>query len=48
MLLLGEDMVGGTLGIKAETKKNEIGGYFSKITETMKEVREDFRREWEI
>ncbi|ETZ17195.1 Variable outer membrane protein [Borrelia duttonii CR2A] len=34
------DMITRTLGIKAETKKSEIGGYFSKIAETMKEVRE--------
>ncbi|WP_025401623.1 variable large family protein [Borrelia crocidurae] len=34
------DMVTGTLGIKADTKKSDIGGYFSKIAETMKEVRE--------
>ncbi|AHH07752.1 Variable outer membrane protein (plasmid) [Borrelia crocidurae DOU] len=34
------DMITETLGIKAETKKIEIGGYFSKIAETMKEVRE--------
>ncbi len=33
------DMITGTLGIKAETKKSEIGGYFGKIAETMKEVR---------
>ncbi|AHH07846.1 Variable outer membrane protein (plasmid) [Borrelia crocidurae DOU] len=33
-------MVGGTLGIKAETKKSEIGGYFTKIAETMKLVKE--------
>ncbi|AHH07828.1 Variable outer membrane protein (plasmid) [Borrelia crocidurae DOU] len=33
------DMITGTLGIKAETKKSEIGGYFTKIAETMKEVR---------
>ncbi|WP_051480244.1 variable large family protein [Borrelia crocidurae] len=34
------DMITGTLGIKAETKKSEIGAYFSKIAETMKEVKE--------
>ncbi|WP_071196408.1 variable large family protein [Borrelia crocidurae] len=34
------DMITGTLGIKAETKKSEIGAYFTKIAETMKEVRE--------
>ncbi len=33
-------MITGTLGIKAEAKKSEIGGYFSKIAETMKEVKE--------
>ncbi len=30
------DMVSGTLGIKAETKKSDIGVYFTKIAETMK------------
>ncbi|AHH07696.1 Variable outer membrane protein (plasmid) [Borrelia crocidurae DOU] len=34
------DMITGTLGIKADTKKSEIGGYFTKIAETMKGVRE--------
>ncbi|ETZ17261.1 Variable outer membrane protein [Borrelia duttonii CR2A] len=34
------DMITGTLGIKAETKKSEIGAYFTKIAETMKGVRE--------
>ncbi|ACH94132.1 variable large family protein [Borrelia duttonii] len=38
------DMITGTLGIKAETKKSEIGGYFSKIAETMKEVREKLEK----
>ncbi|ETZ17176.1 Variable outer membrane protein, partial [Borrelia duttonii CR2A] len=33
------DMITGTLGIKADTKKSEIGGYFSKIAETIKEVK---------
>ncbi|AHH07849.1 Variable outer membrane protein (plasmid) [Borrelia crocidurae DOU] len=33
------DMITETLGIKADTKKSEIGGYFSKIAETMKEVK---------
>ncbi|ETZ17191.1 Variable outer membrane protein, partial [Borrelia duttonii CR2A] len=33
-------MITGTLGIKADTKKSEIGAYFTKIAETMKEVRE--------
>ncbi len=30
------DMVSGTLGIKADTKKSDIGVYFTKISETMK------------
>ncbi|AFI32156.1 variable large family protein [Borrelia crocidurae] len=30
------DMITGTLGIKAETKKSDIGVYFTKISETMK------------
>ncbi|AHH07824.1 Variable outer membrane protein (plasmid) [Borrelia crocidurae DOU] len=34
------DMITETLGIKADTKKSEIGEYFSKIAETMKGVRE--------
>ncbi|ETZ17136.1 Variable outer membrane protein [Borrelia duttonii CR2A] len=34
------DMIIGTLGIKADTKKSEVGGYFSKIADTIKEVRE--------
>ncbi|WP_025401500.1 variable large family protein [Borrelia crocidurae] len=34
------DMITETLGIKADTKKSEIGGYFTKIAETMKGVRE--------
>ncbi|AHH07786.1 Variable outer membrane protein (plasmid) [Borrelia crocidurae DOU] len=34
------DMITETLGIKADTKKSEIGGYFSKIAETMKGVKE--------
>ncbi|AHH07659.1 Variable outer membrane protein (plasmid) [Borrelia crocidurae DOU] len=33
------DMITETLGIKAETKKSEIGGYFSKIENTMKVVK---------
>ncbi|ETZ17143.1 Variable outer membrane protein [Borrelia duttonii CR2A] len=33
------DMITGTLGIKAETKKSEIGAYFSKIENTMKTVK---------
>ncbi len=32
-------MITGTLGIKADTKKSEIGAYFSKIAKTMKEVK---------
>ncbi|AHH07295.1 Variable outer membrane protein (plasmid) [Borrelia crocidurae DOU] len=34
------DMITGTLGIKAETKKSEIGAYFTKIENTMKRVKE--------
>ncbi|WP_051480273.1 variable large family protein [Borrelia crocidurae] len=34
------DMITGILGIKVDTKKSEISGYFSKIAETMKGVRE--------
>ncbi len=33
------DMITGTLGIKAETKKSDIGAYFTKVSETMKEVK---------
>ncbi|WP_024653141.1 variable large family protein [Borrelia persica] len=33
------DMINGTLGIKAETKKSEIGAYFTKIENTMKTVK---------
>ncbi|WP_051373829.1 variable large family protein [Borrelia hispanica] len=33
------DMITGTLGIKAETKKSEIGAYFTKIENTMKVVK---------
>ncbi|WP_148264268.1 variable large family protein [Borrelia crocidurae] len=33
------DMITGTLGIKVETKKSEIGGYFSRIENTMKTVK---------
>ncbi|AHH06977.1 Variable outer membrane protein (plasmid) [Borrelia crocidurae DOU] len=33
------DMITGTLGIKAETKKSEIGGCFGKIENTMKAVK---------
>ncbi|WP_051480280.1 variable large family protein [Borrelia crocidurae] len=33
------DMVEGTLGIKAETKKSEIGKYFSDIEKTMNSVK---------
>ncbi len=32
-------MITGTLGIKAKTKKSEIGGYFTKIGNTMKTVK---------
>ncbi|AFI31654.1 variable large family protein [Borrelia crocidurae] len=34
------DMIAGTLGIKADTKKSEISAYFSKIENTMKTVKE--------
>ncbi|WP_051374030.1 variable large family protein [Borrelia persica] len=33
------DMVSGTLGIKVDTKKSEIGKYFSDIAETMGKVK---------
>ncbi|AFI31698.1 VmpB protein (plasmid) [Borrelia crocidurae str. Achema] len=33
------DMIAGTLGIKAETKKSDIGAYFTKIENTMKIVK---------
>ncbi|ACH93967.1 variable large family protein [Borrelia duttonii] len=33
------DMITGTLGIKAETKKSDIGAYFTKIENTMKIVK---------
>ncbi|AHH07813.1 Variable outer membrane protein (plasmid) [Borrelia crocidurae DOU] len=33
------DMITGTLGIKADTKKSEIGAYFSKIENTVKVVK---------
>ncbi len=33
------DMITGTLGIKADTKKSEIGAYFTKIENTMKVVK---------
>ncbi len=34
------DMITGTLGIKVDTKKSEIGAYFSKIENTIKTVKE--------
>ncbi|WP_038363871.1 variable large family protein [Borrelia persica] len=34
------DMITDTLGIKADTKKSEIGAYFTKIENTMKTVKE--------
>ncbi|WP_025401149.1 variable large family protein [Borrelia crocidurae] len=34
------DMITGTLGIKADTKKSEIGAYFTKIENTMRTVKE--------
>ncbi|AFI31925.1 variable large family protein [Borrelia crocidurae] len=39
------DMITETLGIKADTKKSEIGAYFTKIENTMKIVKEKL---WEI
>ncbi|UPA14278.1 variable large family protein (plasmid) [Borrelia turicatae 91E135] len=33
------DMVAGALGIKAETKKSEVGAYFTKIADTMTSVK---------
>ncbi|AHH07688.1 Variable outer membrane protein (plasmid) [Borrelia crocidurae DOU] len=33
------DMVSGTLGIKSDTKKSEIGKYFSDIKKTMISVK---------
>ncbi|AFI32084.1 hypothetical protein Q7M_1328 (plasmid) [Borrelia crocidurae str. Achema] len=38
-------MVGGTLGIKAETKKSEIGKYFSDIADTMEFVKNKLQTE---
>ncbi|AHH07629.1 Variable outer membrane protein (plasmid) [Borrelia crocidurae DOU] len=37
------DMITGTLGIKAETKKSEIGKYFSDIEKTMKTTKVKLR-----
>ncbi|AHH10058.1 Variable outer membrane protein (plasmid) [Borrelia parkeri SLO] len=34
------DMVAGALGIKAETKKSDIGAYFTNIADTMTSVKE--------
>ncbi|AHH11451.1 variable large family protein (plasmid) [Borrelia coriaceae] len=34
------DMLGGVLGIKADTKKSEIGDYFTNIANTMKKVKD--------
>ncbi|WP_040131962.1 variable large family protein [Borrelia crocidurae] len=39
------DMITGTLGIKAETKKSEIGAYFTKVENTMKIVKEKLQAE---
>ncbi|AFI32133.1 Vlp protein, delta subfamily (plasmid) [Borrelia crocidurae str. Achema] len=39
------DMITGTLGIKADTKKSEIGTYFSKIAETMESVKNKLQTE---
>ncbi|AHH11799.1 variable large family protein (plasmid) [Borrelia coriaceae] len=37
------DIVTDSLGIKAETKKDDIGGYFSKIESTMKNVQDKLK-----
>lgn len=37
------DMVSGTLGIKADTTKGQIGAYFTKIAETMGKVKEKLK-----
>ncbi|AHH07103.1 Variable outer membrane protein (plasmid) [Borrelia crocidurae DOU] len=39
------DMITGTLGIKAETKKSEIGKYFSDIADTMESVKNKLQAE---
>ncbi|ACH94094.1 variable large family protein [Borrelia duttonii] len=39
------DMITGTLGIKAETKKSDIGKYFSDIEKTMISVKEKLQSE---
>ncbi len=39
------DMVSGTLGIKADTKKSDIGKYFSDIAKTMISVKEKLQTE---
>ncbi|ETZ17081.1 Variable outer membrane protein, partial [Borrelia duttonii CR2A] len=39
------DMITGTLGIKAETKKSEIGKYFSDIEKTMIAVKDKLQSE---
>ncbi|UPA11507.1 variable large family protein (plasmid) [Borrelia parkeri] len=39
------DMVSGSFGIKAETKKEDIGAYFTKIAETMTSVKKKLQDE---
>ncbi|AFI31701.1 hypothetical protein Q7M_1558 (plasmid) [Borrelia crocidurae str. Achema] len=39
------DMITGTLGIKADTKKSDIGKYFSDIEKTMISVKEKLQEE---
>ncbi|UPA14317.1 variable large family protein (plasmid) [Borrelia turicatae 91E135] len=39
------DMVAGAFGIKAETKKSEVGQYFTSIAETMESVKKKLREE---
>ncbi|AHH07852.1 Variable outer membrane protein (plasmid) [Borrelia crocidurae DOU] len=39
------DMITGTLGIKADTKKSDIGKYFSDIEKTMNSVKEKLQEE---
>ncbi|WP_430644669.1 variable large family protein [Borrelia puertoricensis] len=39
------DMIAGTFGIKAETKKSDIGNYFTSIETTMNSVKEKLQEE---
>ncbi|UPA14180.1 variable large family protein (plasmid) [Borrelia turicatae 91E135] len=39
------DMVAGAFGIKAETKKSEVGAYFTKIADTMTSVKKKLKDE---